>query len=141
MRAFVLRILTEGPMHGYGIMRKLKEITGFTPSPGHMYLLLRRLEREGLIEVEAVSSSGRRMKIYRISDKGREFLKSRGDLLELTEACVRRFKRAKEVGLHKLYMVLQDVFASLDSLSDEDLHYLKEAVKDFARRVKDIVGG
>lgn len=134
-----MRILIEGPMHGYGIMKKLKEITGLTPSPGHMYLLLRKLEREGLIEVDVVSSGGRRMKIYRISDKGREFLKSRSDLLELTEACARRFKRAKEVGLHKLYMVLQDIFTSLDSLPDEDVHHLKEAVRDFMRRVKDVL--
>ncbi len=68
LKSFVLLILKEKASHGYEIMEKINERTGFwKPSPGTIYPLLRSLEKEGLIE-EIKSSSNR--KIYRLTQGG-----------------------------------------------------------------------
>lgn len=68
LKSFVLLILKEGATHGYEIMEKINEKTGFwRPSPGTVYPLLHALEREGLIE-EIKPSSNRRT--YRLTQKG-----------------------------------------------------------------------
>ena len=60
--ALILKTLTWGVRHGYGIARWLEEA-------------LYRLERRGLIEAEwGVSELGRKAKFYRITPKGRRQL-------------------------------------------------------------------
>lgn len=69
----VLRILSEGPQHGYGIIQAIKERSGalveFTE--GTIYPLLHTLERGGLLsaEWEAVPP-GKRRKIYSVTKMG-----------------------------------------------------------------------
>ncbi|MEM0005976.1 MAG: PadR family transcriptional regulator [Ignisphaera sp.] len=139
-KAFVLRILVEGPMHGYGIMKRVREITGFVPSPGHIYLLLRKLEREGLVEVSLSYIGGRRVKIYRLSDRGREFLEDNKDLLKQFDVYVERFRKAREIELHKLFKTIHSIFESLDRIPSDKMEAIKEAVNDFIKRVNRIVG-
>jgi DNA-binding PadR family transcriptional regulator len=68
LKSFVLLILKEKASHGYEIMEKINEKTGFwRPSPGTVYPLLRSLEREGLIE-EIKPSVKRRT--YKLTPKG-----------------------------------------------------------------------
>ena len=62
MRAAILALLAEEPMHGYQIIQVISERSGgnWTPSPGSVYPTLQHLEDEGLIE-PAPSESGRRV--------------------------------------------------------------------------------
>jgi len=73
-KGLVLHMLEERPMHGYEIMKILEErYHGFyKPSPGAIYPALRALVRQGLADV----SGEERKKTYRISGRGRKFLKS-----------------------------------------------------------------
>ncbi len=67
LRAHVLVSLLKGEVHGYGIIKRVREATGFwSPSPGTVYPLLKKLEREGLIEV----SRKNRRKTYRLTSLG-----------------------------------------------------------------------
>ena len=52
MRAAILALLAEEPMHGYQIIQVISERSGgnWTPSPGSVYPTLQHLEDEGLIE-------------------------------------------------------------------------------------------
>jgi DNA-binding PadR family transcriptional regulator len=77
VRAALLRLLAEQPMHGYQLMRTIAERTGgrWTPSPGAVYPTLAQLEDEGLVTVTA--QAGR--KLVALSDAGREHLESAGD--------------------------------------------------------------
>ena len=70
VRAAVLALLTEEPMHGYQIMQELSERTGgvWQPSPGSVYPTLQQLEDEGLVRSEDRESK----KVYRLTDTGRE---------------------------------------------------------------------
>ena len=75
--ALILKTLTWGVRHGYGIARWLEETTGEAVpiEEGSLYPALYRLERRGLIEAEwGTSELGRKAKFYRITPKGRRQL-------------------------------------------------------------------
>jgi DNA-binding PadR family transcriptional regulator len=68
VRAAVLALLTERPMHGYEMIQELDARTGgaWRPSPGSVYPTLQLLEDEGLIASE--SAGGRRR--FTLTDAG-----------------------------------------------------------------------
>lgn len=70
VRAAVLALLTERPMHGYEMIQELDSRTGgaWRPSPGSIYPTLQLLEDEGQIVSE--ESGGRRR--FSLTDAGRE---------------------------------------------------------------------
>jgi PadR family transcriptional regulator PadR len=75
--AIVLKTLTLGPRHGYGIARFIEEQTGdaVQVEEGTLYPALYRMERRGWIEAEwGTSELGRRAKFYRITASGRRHL-------------------------------------------------------------------
>jgi len=69
VRAAILSLLSEQPMHGYQIIQQIEERSGgsWKPSPGSVYPTLQLLTDEGLIDVE--ESSGR--KTYSLTEEGR----------------------------------------------------------------------
>ena len=71
IRAAILALLAEEPMHGYQIIQELTERTGgvWRPSPGSVYPTLQQLEDEDLVQ-ETASESGKR--VYELTDTGRE---------------------------------------------------------------------
>src|SRR6187200_3046860 len=71
IRAAILALLTEEPMHGYQIIQELADRTGgvWRPSPGSVYPTLQQLEDEELVR-ETASDSGKR--VYELTDAGRE---------------------------------------------------------------------
>src|SRR5215467_3003678 len=83
LRLYLLRLLDEEPRHGYDIIRLLRDrfMGIYAPSPGTIYPRLARLEEEGLVTHD--EENGR--KVYRITDAGREELRTRGDELDELE--------------------------------------------------------
>jgi DNA-binding PadR family transcriptional regulator len=75
VRAAVLQLLAEQPMHGYQLMQAISERSGgrWTPSPGAVYPTISQLEDEGLVTVTA--DAGR--KLVALTDDGREHLQAR----------------------------------------------------------------
>jgi hypothetical protein len=69
VRAAVLALLAERPMHGYQIIREIEERSGgsWKPSAGSVYPTLQLLADEGVISAE--ESNGR--KIYSLTEAGR----------------------------------------------------------------------
>jgi PadR family transcriptional regulator PadR len=76
--ALILKTLTDGPRHGYGIVKWLEEATGdIVVEEGSLYPALYRMERREWIEAEwGTSELGRRAKFYRITSSGRRHLAS-----------------------------------------------------------------
>src|SRR3954452_15717878 len=70
VRAAVLLLLAEEPMHGYQLMQAIADRTDgrWRPSPGAIYPTINQLEDEGLITV--TSSAGR--KLAALTEAGRE---------------------------------------------------------------------
>ncbi|MCX6372710.1 MAG: PadR family transcriptional regulator [Actinobacteria bacterium] len=69
VRAAILSVLAEEPMHGYQIMQRLEERSGgmWRPSPGSVYPTLQLLEDQGFIKGEEVE--GRR--VFALTETGR----------------------------------------------------------------------
>ena len=76
VRAAVLSLLAEKPMHGYQIIREIEERSGgsWKPSAGSVYPTLQLLADEGLITAE--ESNGR--KTYALTEEGREVAAAEG---------------------------------------------------------------
>ena len=77
--AIVLKTLSWGSRHGYGIAKWIEETTNeaVIVEEGSLYPALYRMERRGWIEAEwGTSELGRRAKFYRITAKGRRQLAS-----------------------------------------------------------------
>ncbi|WNM24878.1 PadR family transcriptional regulator [Demequina capsici] len=70
VRAAVLALLAEQPMHGYQIIREIESRTDgrWKPSPGSVYPTLQMLADEGLVTVETAQDR----KIYSLTEEGRE---------------------------------------------------------------------
>jgi transcriptional regulator len=85
--ALILKTLARGPRHGYAIARFIEDTTreAVVIEEGSLYPALYRLERRGWVEAEwGTSELGRRAKLYRLTDAGR-------DQLEAETAMWRRF--------------------------------------------------
>jgi DNA-binding PadR family transcriptional regulator len=111
LRLYLLRLLDEEPRHGYEVIRLLRDrfMGVYAPSPGTIYPRLSRLEDEGLVTHD--EENGR--KVYRITEAGREELRSRGaELDELEEELSESVSDiAREFG--------EDVRATVRSLREE----------------------
>ena len=75
----VLKAASLGPLHGYGILLRIEQITkgALLVEQGALYPALFRLEQKGLLATEwGVSDNNRRAKFYRLTPAGRRRLKT-----------------------------------------------------------------
>jgi DNA-binding PadR family transcriptional regulator len=73
----VLAILVERESYGYGILKRVREVSGgeLEWSDGMLYPLLHRLSRLGYVTTEwRTTPEGRRRRYYAITDDGRDAL-------------------------------------------------------------------
>jgi transcriptional regulator len=74
----LLKILALGPMHGWAIGQRLKQVSGddLQVSDGSLYPALHKLEQEGWITAEwKASENNRRAKFYSLTRAGRKQLR------------------------------------------------------------------
>jgi transcriptional regulator len=75
----ILKAVTWGPNHGYGIGRWIRETTSETVivQEGALYPALYRLERKGMLAEEwGVTDTGREAKYYSLTAEGRAHLRA-----------------------------------------------------------------
>jgi PadR family transcriptional regulator, regulatory protein PadR len=73
----ILKTLSLEPMHGFGIARRVEQISRgvFKVNPGSLLTALQRLERAGWLDAEwRRTENSRRAKFYRLTRKGRKQL-------------------------------------------------------------------
>jgi len=73
----VLKAVSLGPLHGYGVLLRLEQMTGgaLLVEQGALYPALFRLEQQDLLATEwGTSDNNRRAKFYRLTPKGRRRL-------------------------------------------------------------------
>jgi PadR family transcriptional regulator PadR len=68
----LLATLRGGPLHGYGIVEKLRGTSGgeFDLAEGTVYPALYRLERAGLLTSRWTRAEGRRRRLYELTKRG-----------------------------------------------------------------------
>lgn len=98
----VLRTLaTMGPQHGYGLARRIEQISGerLSLNYGTLYPALLKLEQEAAITSEwGVSDNNRRAKFYSLTRTGRRQLERQTRDWQETTAIVARFLSPSEEG-------------------------------------------
>jgi transcriptional regulator len=73
----ILKIVALGPVHGYGISLRIRQISKqvLQVQQGSLYPALHRLEKRGWLEAQwGESDNGRQAKFYKLSAKGRKQL-------------------------------------------------------------------
>ena len=87
-----------GPLHGYGIARRIEQISGdlLAVNQGTLYPVLLKLEQEGAIASEwGASENNRKARFYRLTRGGRKQLRAEARDWEQTAAIIGRFFAVK----------------------------------------------
>jgi transcriptional regulator len=94
----ILKTLSRGPMHGYGISQWIQQISDevLRVEEGSLYPALHRLELDGVIDSEwGLSENNRRAKFYRLTAEGRKLLsREASEWRRLAEAIARVMEAA-----------------------------------------------
>src|SRR5579862_732207 len=83
-----------GPLHGYGIARRIEQISGdlLNVNQGTLYPVLLKLEQEGSVASDwGVSENNRKARFYRLTRAGRKQLQAEARGWEQTAAIMDRF--------------------------------------------------
>jgi PadR family transcriptional regulator, regulatory protein PadR len=86
------------PLHGYGLARRIEQISGdlLAVNQGTLYPLLLKLEQEGAIASEwGASENNRRARFYRLTSAGRKLLQAETRDWQQTAAMIGRFVSVK----------------------------------------------
>jgi DNA-binding PadR family transcriptional regulator len=93
----ILAALAEQPMHGYGIVQEVAELSAnrVVLRPGTLYGALDRLAEQGLVAPEREEVvDGRLRRYYRLTDEGATVLEAEAERLSTNaEAAVARLRR------------------------------------------------
>jgi PadR family transcriptional regulator, regulatory protein PadR len=87
-----------GSLHGYGIARRIEQISGdlLSVNQGTLYPLLLKLEQEGSIESDwGASENNRRARYYKLTRSGRRQLQSEVQDWQQTTEIMARFLAAR----------------------------------------------
>jgi transcriptional regulator len=87
----VLRIITVQPMHGWGVMQRIRHLTEdvFQVTPGSLFPALRRLEENGWASgYWSLSENNRKARYYKITKAGRKQLERERQKWESITAAV-----------------------------------------------------
>jgi PadR family transcriptional regulator, regulatory protein PadR len=91
-----------GPLHGYGIARRIEQISGdlLSVNQGTLYPVLLKLEQEGAIASDwGVSENNRKARFYRLTRSGRKLLSAETLDWKQTAEIIARFFAAKSEDL------------------------------------------
>ncbi|HWB30308.1 MAG TPA: PadR family transcriptional regulator [Vicinamibacterales bacterium] len=95
----ILKAVSLGPQHGYGVLLRIEQITGgaLAVEQGALYPALYRLEHQGLLATEwGTSDNNRRAKFYSLTAAGRKRFKAETEEWNRTALAVNTALRAQE---------------------------------------------
>jgi len=96
----VLKTLSWGPMHGFGIARWLRQLTddALQVEEGSLYPALYRMEHRGWIKAEwRVTENNRRAKYYKLTAAGRrQFAEESGSWLKFASTMARVLRATEQ---------------------------------------------
>lgn len=94
----VLKTLSIGPQHGYGIVRRIRQVShqALCVEEGSLYPALHRMERKGWIRGEwGHSEANRRARYYALTPSGRKRLTAEANRWELLSEAITRVLKAE----------------------------------------------
>jgi DNA-binding PadR family transcriptional regulator len=136
VRAAILTLLLERPMHGYEMMQELESRTDgvWRPSAGSIYPTLQMLEDEGLVKSEEIGDRRR----YSLTDVGRAQAQSRSGPppWEFTRSGEAPGSQLREAGFQVAAAVMQAAATG----SDEQVAKVRDILADTRRRIYAVLG-
>jgi len=78
----ILKAVSLGPLHGYGVLLRIEQISGraLLVEQGALYPALFRLVRQGLLKADwGTSENNRRAKFYELTIEGRKRLREEAE--------------------------------------------------------------
>ena len=133
VRAAIIALLAEEPMHGYQIITELTERSGgvWRPSPGSVYPTLQVMEDQGLVTAD--KSEGRR--VFSLTDEGRAAADAAGDGPAPWEEAARGADRSL-VDLRGLMGELMSAIMQVGQAgSDQQVKAVGEILSETRRRI------
>jgi PadR family transcriptional regulator, regulatory protein PadR len=94
----ILKALSLGPLHGYGVLLRIEQMTrgALLVEQGALYPALYRLEHQGLIDgVWGTSENNRRAKYYTLTATGRKRLKEETESWNRSAAAIASALKAR----------------------------------------------
>lgn len=98
MDMLILKTLSLQPMHGFGIARRIEQISKgvFKVNPGSLLTALQRLERSGWLDAEwQQTENSRRARVYSLTRAGRKQLDVETDDWERRAGAIARLLKAE----------------------------------------------
>lgn len=135
----VLDELRKHELHGYGFIDLIRRRYGFEPSPSMIYPVLKELAKKGFVEAIEKYIGSKKYIVYRITEKGLEFLSEHRDLLEEAKRHEERIRLAIDIGLFRLMRTMRLLFNNIDRLDRDKLSRIQQAINDFLRGIEDLV--
>ena len=93
----ILKALSLGPMHGYGVGQRIRQLADdmLTVEEGTLYPALYRIEQRGWVDSEwGASEKNRRARFYKLTSAGRKQLAAEESQWEYLTAAVAKVLRA-----------------------------------------------
>ncbi len=75
-RFYILMILYEGPIHGYGIKNEFERRLGKSISFSLIYPFLKKLQTKGIVEQKSIKKGLKVKKVFSLTPKGKTFCDS-----------------------------------------------------------------
>lgn len=78
----ILKLVNAEPMWGYKIKKQIEATSSVKVRHGVLYPLLNMLEREGFLASQKIKHGKRMIKVYAITEKGKQYLETYYDILK-----------------------------------------------------------
>jgi DNA-binding PadR family transcriptional regulator len=136
IKFFVLMTLQNQPLHGYGIIRAIEEMSGHAPSAGVIYPTLQMLEDQGCVTMNEEDHK----KIYVITEDGRYFLEKHRDMVERlsTRAAQPRWSSLPGVG-RRIGEIARTIFTNYSYLDDEKTQQIENILDEARRQIGEVI--
>ena len=98
LATLILKALSWGPMHGYGVARWIEQVTedDLLVEEGSLYPALHRLQARGLVTSQwTLSDTNRRVRSYSLTEEGRQQLRAETSRWEKFSVAVSRALQAR----------------------------------------------
>jgi DNA-binding PadR family transcriptional regulator len=138
LRFYILLVLKDKPLHGYGTMKAIGEKFDYSPSPGVIYPNLQMLEDQGYVKV--TEENGK--KVYAITDEGKKYLEENEETLNRIEDKMSYKEKAESFTFRKDFGEMAFViFSNQEFINQEKRQRISQVIKDAKGKIREIIFG
>ena len=136
IKFFVLITLQNQPLHGYGIIKAIEEMSGHAPSAGVIYPTLQMLEDQGCVTMNEEDHK----KIYALTQDGKYFLEKHRDTVERlnTRAAQPRWSSLPGVA-RRIGEIARTVFSNYSCLDDGKIQEIENILDEARRQIGEVI--